>query len=230
MFVYLFSYPPPKKMPEVVPVVFYHGTEDWNSPLETRKLIEQAADGEACHIPRFKPLFYDLNLIENYRLRGSVQTVVGLVCLKYLRRKFTEEVVRILVEEIRRLPAGSDLAKAIYSALAMVKERGEIEEFLERAREMRYTDIEEGVMTFAQEVREEGIHLGEKRGLEKGETLGKIKDKQEIVKRLLNRKLDLSEEEAARIDGIEDFEALDAALDEIIDAEDKQKVLERLGL
>jgi predicted transposase YdaD len=24
--------PPPEKMPEVVPVVFYHGTEDWNSP------------------------------------------------------------------------------------------------------------------------------------------------------------------------------------------------------
>jgi len=226
MFVYLFSYPPPKKMPEVVPVVFYHGTEDWNSPLETRKLIEQAAGGEAGHIPRFKPLFYDLNLIENHRLRGSVQTVVGLVCLKYLRRKFTEEIVRILVEEVRRLPAGSDLAKAIYSALAMVKERREIEEFLERAREMRYTDIEEGVMTFAQEVREEG----EKRGLEKGETLGKIKDKQEIVKRLLNRKFGLSEEEAARIDGIEDFEALDAALDEIIDAEDKRNVLKKLGL
>ena len=129
-------------------------------------------------------------------------------------------------QAVRRLPAGSDLAKAIYSALAMVKERREIEEFLERAREMRYTDIEEGVMTFAQEVREEG----EKRGLEKGETLGKIKDKQEIVKRLLNRKFGLSEEEAARIDGIEDFEALDAALDEIIDAEDKRNVLKKLGL
>ena len=85
-------------------------------------------------------------------------------------------------------------------------------------------------MTFAQEIREEGIHLGEKRGLEKGETLGKIKDKQEILKRQLRKKFGLSEEEAARIDGIEDFEALDAALDEIIDAEDKQKVLERLGL
>jgi len=95
---------------------------------------------------------------------------------------------------------------------------------------MRYTDIEEGVMTFAQEVREEGIHLGEKRGLKKGETLGKIKEKQDIVKRQLRKKFGLSEEEAAQIDRIEDIEALDAALDEIIDAEDKRNVLEKLGL
>src|SRR6056297_2173620 len=136
------------------------------------------------------------------------------------------EIIRILVEEVRRLPADSDLAKAIYRVLAAVKERREIEEFLEHARKMRYTDIEEGVMTFAQEVREEG----EKIGLEKGETLGKIKEKQNIVKRQLRKKFGLSEEEAAQIDRIEDFEALDGALDEIIDAEDKQTVLDKLGL
>jgi hypothetical protein len=70
-------------MPEVVPVVFYHGTKEWSSPLEARQLIEQAAGGEAGHSPRFKPRFYDLNFIENHRLRDSVQTVVGLVFLKY---------------------------------------------------------------------------------------------------------------------------------------------------
>ncbi|MFP4180864.1 MAG: hypothetical protein ACLFSA_12500 [Spirochaetaceae bacterium] len=62
-------------------------------------------------------------------LRGSVQTVVGLVFLKYLRRKFTEEILRVLVEEVRRLPADNYLAKAIYRALAAAKERREIEDF-----------------------------------------------------------------------------------------------------
>jgi hypothetical protein len=189
---------------------------------------------EAIHIPRFNALFYDLNLVENHDLIGSVQTVVGLVVLKYIRKKFTREIVRILVDQVRRLPADSELAKAVYSVLAAVKERREIEEFLARAREMRYTDIEEGVMTFAQEVREEGekrgLEKGEKRGLEKGETLGKIKDKQEIVKRQLRKKFGLSEDEAEAIDRIDNTQALDAALDEIIDAEEKQQVLEKLGL
>ena len=79
---------------------------------------------------------------------------------------------------------------------------------------MRYNEIEGDVMTFAEaKVRE-----------------GKLKDKQEIVKRLLHRKFGLSDDEAGRIDRIEDLDALDAALDEIIDATDKGQVLEKLGL
>ncbi|MFP4490058.1 MAG: hypothetical protein ACLFNZ_01170, partial [Spirochaetaceae bacterium] len=64
----------------------------------------------------------------------------------------------------------------------------------------------------------------------KGETLGKLEEKQEIVKRQLSRKFGLSREEAEEIDRIENPQALDAALDEIIDAADKRQVLEKLGL
>jgi hypothetical protein len=39
-----------------------------------------------------------------------------------------------------------------------------------------------------------------------------------------------SEEEATGIDRIEDLEALDAALDEIIDADEKRQVMEKLGM
>jgi len=46
----------------------------------------------------------------------------------------------------------------------------------------------------------------------------------------LDRKFGLSEEKAAEIDRIEDLEALDAALDEIIDAEEKRQVMEKLGM
>ena len=66
--------------------------------------------------------------------------------------------------------------------------------------------------------------------LNEGREEGTLKDKQEVIKRLLNRKFDLSDEEAARIDRIEDLEALDAAIDEIIDAEEKRQVMEKLGL
>ena len=229
---------PPQKMPEVVPVVFYHGTERWKSPLETERLIdrltshdpESAVGSEAEHIPRFTPIFYDLREIEDQRLLGSVHTVVGLVCLKYIRRKFTEEIARTLIESIRRLPPESGLAKAIYTALAAAKEREEINLFLAKARELRYTEVEEGVMTFAQEVREEGLKEGIKVGIREGETLGKMEDKQEIVKRQLSKKFGLSQDEAEAIDRVDDLAALDAALDEIIDAAEKRQVMGKLGL
>ncbi|MFP4619575.1 MAG: hypothetical protein ACLFMZ_12090 [Spirochaetaceae bacterium] len=57
-----------------------------------------------------------------------------------------------------------------------------------------------------------------------------MEEKQEIVKRQLSRKFGLSREEAEEIDRIENPQALDAALDEIIDAADKRQVLEKLGL
>ena len=77
-------------------------------------------------------------------------------------------------------------------------------------------------MTFAQELREEGLQAGE--------ALGKLEDKQEIVKRQLSRKFGLSTAEAEQIDHVTNLDALDAALDEIIDATDKGQVLEKLGL
>jgi len=55
-------------------------------------------------------------------------------------------------------------------------------------------------------------------------------DKQEIVKRLLHKKFGLTGEEAGRIDRLEDLDALEATLDEIIDATEKGQVLEKLGL
>jgi hypothetical protein len=69
-------------------------------------------------------------------------------------------------------------------------------------------------MTFAQEMRQEG----------------KLSEKHEIVKRQMSRKFGLTEGEAEEIDRIEDFAALDAALDEIIDATEKRQVMEKLGL
>ena len=103
-------------------------------------------------------------------------------------------------------------------AVAETKGEEEIESFLAKAREMRYNEIEGDVMTFAEAKVEEGIHKG------------KLKEKQEIVKRQLNRKFGLTGEEAGRIDRIEDLGALDAALDEIIDATEKGQVLDKLGL
>ena len=199
-----------------MPVVFYHGTERWNSSLQTADLISCTEERE--HIPRFKPLFFDVSRMEEGTLRGAAETVVALVFFKYIRRKFTEEVVRVLLEQLARLPAGSELLQTLERAVAETKGEEEIESFLAKAREMRYNEIEGDVMTFAEAKLEEGIHKG------------KLKEKQEIVKRQLHRKFGLSEDEAGRIDRLEDPDALDAAIDEIIDATEKGQVLEKLGL
>jgi hypothetical protein len=106
--------------------------------------------------------------------------------------------------------------------VAEVKSEEETDRFLAKAREKGYTEIEEDIMTFAEAKLKEGR--------EKGLQEGTLKDKRDVVKRQLRKKFGLSEDEAARIDCIENLEALDAALDEIIDAGEKRQVMEKLGM
>ena len=71
-------------------------------------------------------------------------------------------------------------------------------------------------MTFAQEM------------LEKGVEKGSLESRRETLARLLDRKFGLTVAERERISSCDDQAALDAALDEILDAETKAQVLAKL--
>ena len=68
----------------------------------------------------------------------------------------------------------------------------------------------------------------ETRGREKGREEGRVTDKQDVLIRQLSRKFDLSNAERQKIRGVEDPDRLDAALDEVVVAETKEAVLEKL--
>ncbi len=63
----------------------------------------------------------------------------------------------------------------------------------------------------------------------KGREEGRVADKQDVLIRQLSRKFGLTDAERQRIRGVEDTERLDAALDELVVAETKEAVLEKLG-
>jgi hypothetical protein len=66
------------------------------------------------------------------------------------------------------------------------------------------------------------------RGREEGRQEGRITDKQDVLIRQLTRKFGLADAERQRIRGVEDTAALDAALDELVVADTKEAVLEKL--
>ncbi|MDZ7794880.1 MAG: hypothetical protein U5P10_14670 [Spirochaetia bacterium] len=59
---------------------------------------------------------------------------------------------------------------------------------------------------------------------------GRIEALQDSLKRLIKKKFGLETEESVKINQIKDPAKLEAALDEILSAETKQQVLEKLGL
>jgi hypothetical protein len=81
-------------------------------------------------------------------------------------------------------------------------------------REMNYRDMEEDIMTREQRLLKEGRAEG----------------LQDSLKRQIKKKFGLETEESVKINQVKDSKKLEAAIDEILTAETKQQVLEKLGL
>jgi predicted transposase/invertase (TIGR01784 family) len=210
-----------KRLPKVVPLLLYHGSRRWRYALSLESHIE--GKREDAHTPRFTPILYDLRNVRRERVSGAVHTAVGLLCLKYIQQRFSRKIVRLLLDELHRLPQDERsrrYTEAFYAAIVRLKEQEEIDLFVAQARAMRYRDSEEAVMTYGEKLLKEGLE----KGLEKG----KLREKQEVLRRLMSKKFELSHEEASVIEHTEDIHALDAALDEIVMAESKEQVLEHL--
>jgi hypothetical protein len=91
-----------------------------------------------------------------------------------------------------------------------------------------------------QEIRRQHLHEGEDRymtiadslrakGMQEGLRRGALRSKQQVLTRLIGRKYGITPEERARIESTTDAEALDRALDAIVDGESKHTVLRKLG-
>lgn len=208
---------------EIVPVVVYHGSKRWRHTVQVADLVAPSG-AHRMHIPRFEPILVDLAEVPEEQLRGSIQTVTGLLFLKYIKQRITARIGRTLLEVMRRAaddPQASELAAICYQVYVQVKERREMELLQTLARAKRYAVVREDVMTYAEELLREGLE----QGLEQGE----LRDKQQVLVRQVIKRFGLSDAERERIESCEDRDALDAALDEFAVAQAKEAVLAKLG-
>ena len=206
------------RLEEIVPVVVYHGSRKWRQSLQIADLV-QTARVNAPHIPHFEPIRVNLADLPEDRLQGSLQTITGLLFLKYIKQRMTARIARTLLEVMRRAvedPQASELAAICYQVYVQVKERSEMELLQTLARENRYAEVREDVMTYAEELVQEGLERGE------------LQEKQHVLIRQMAKRFSLSDAERERVESCEDRDALDAALDEIVVAESKEAVLAKL--
>ena len=202
-------------MPEIIPVILYHGSPSWNYPKQFSEQID-SMDRNAKHLFRFEPFFIRLQAYRDEQFTGSLKTVVGLLVLKYLSRRLDGKAARRLVETMyREGPVPLYLREfydKCYRALFLVKEQKEYTLLLGELDKSGYTEEKERAMTYAE--------AAEKRGIQKGE--------HKTLIRLLDRKFGLSEEEKELVRSTEELEKIEAALDEILEAETKEHVLAHL--
>ncbi len=188
--------------------------------LQMLRYVVATHDTTTAHIPHFEPIRANLAHLSEERFLGSVQTITGLVFLKYIKQRMTAGIARTLLEVMRRAvedPQASELAAICYQVYVQVKERSEMELVQTLARENRYAEVREDGMTYAEELVQEGLERGE------------LQDKQRVLIRQLAKRFGLSDPEREQIESCEDRDALDAALDEIVVTQAKEAVLAKLG-
>ncbi len=197
------------KLPEVIPVLFYHGIGQW---IRSRT-VQDLFTVEGPHIPTFEPIFVDMVRMDKSELHGTARVLLSLLFLKYIKKQFTEEIVRLLLEYMAGIPQDDPFRELFYSTLFDVKADYDVQLFGKFSKKAPYKAIREEMMTYS----EARIHEGE------------IKSKQETLIRLINRKYGITDEERTLIMSIHDPDILDAALDEFAVSDEKATVLAKLG-
>jgi len=141
--------------------------------------------------------------------------------LLYLKAEGQDKnMLKILLENDEDLKSAHEMYKAFNSndklrsyALSREKAENDRKHFL-------YMATKQGL--------EEGLEKGLKEGREEGREEGSLKEKHNVLIRQIEIKYGLSDDERKHIFSVTDFNKLDAALDGVVLAQDKENILKFL--
>ncbi|MBX2999875.1 MAG: Rpn family recombination-promoting nuclease/putative transposase [Caldilineaceae bacterium] len=173
----------------IVPLVFYQGKSSWRYSTEFADLFGE--DGrDHVFIPRFAHLLIDQSGLSPEQIQGGLKAQVA----QLLMMAAYHEPVRALLDQAAKLLAqvaktgGIDYVSIFVVYLVATQERRIVQEFAETVR--RYeTNVGGAMLTYAEELRQEGRQEGEQKGRQEGRQegllIGEIKGKIETIENLL---------------------------------------------
>ncbi len=216
------------KLPAVLPLLFYTGEKNWNVPFRLEELIRG-------YLPdRYIPHFEYYPIIINDYSDETLFEINNLISAIMVMSKGSDGWE--LQEKIKRL--GSCLKQEHKDDLRMftgwlVQLLSEKEPLPEIDGIFRRKDgggmIVEAAKHLTQIWMQQGIEQGFEKGIEKGIEKGGLKDKHEVLIRLLDLKFGLEGDEKERIRKVQSPGLLDSALDAVVLSDDKMSVLKILN-
>lgn len=171
--------PKAKKLPGIIPVLFYHGKEGWNVSVHFQDLLDEP-EFTFEFVPKFKYLLRDFSPMSDEQIRGSIMLRLFLMIAgKIFSPGFPEEFDKIapLISELARKKTGMEYIETalryVYNVVD-AKDSGTIETKVINALDQ---DRGKDMTTIAEKFRMEGEIIGK----EKGEIKGKIETYQELL-------------------------------------------------
>jgi predicted transposase/invertase (TIGR01784 family) len=157
-----------KKLPAILPFVFYHGKQKWHINKYFKNIVEQSLPEE--YIPNFKYYLNDLSKYTEDTIKGKSKLKLSLLTMKYI---FEKDVAHILVEnknkdisEYLGTKQGSELFKKILIYILSNQDL-ELEEVKEIIKKSDIKNKEEVMVTTAERLIYQGYEQGEQEGIQK---------------------------------------------------------------
>lgn len=167
------------RLPEIIPILFYHGKDPWTVSPRFQGLIVEPALMPACR-PRFEHVVRDLSAFSDAEIKGNISVRLFLsVMRRVFSPDFSQHLDRMLplFAELSSKRMGMQYLETVLRYIYSVRDDIDPEETEKKLIQVIDEDKKEGVMTVAERLRREG----EIRGEERGEVRGKIKLCQELL-------------------------------------------------
>ena len=166
--------PEQSELPLILPVVFYQGASAWCHATEFADLFP-AGEREHSFLPRFAHYLIDQSELTPEAVQGGLKARVAQLLLMAAYRAQVQEALRLAAPLMAQLThtGGVNYVAVFVLYLAATQERRIVNEFAAEVR--RYAPGTGGdMLTYAEELRQEGKLEGKLEGRKEGEIKGKV--------------------------------------------------------
>jgi predicted transposase/invertase (TIGR01784 family) len=191
------AHPNAKTLPMIIPIVMYHGTSRWPEARSFEDLIDVPTGmrRDESYLVRFTYLLYDLSKISDEELReGAMWTALAklaAMCLKHARPRanFIQIFQRWLdvVHEVTKAPNGLEALAQVLRYILEVNEHVGPEALLALLEPEIRPEAKEAIMTYGQQLREQGIQQGIQQGIEQARQQHRQRS-QDLLRRMLQQR------------------------------------------
>lgn len=171
-----------KKLPAVMPMLFYHGKGQYPYSL---RLIDCFEDPEFAEEHFFNdPLTIDLNLMSNEEIYEHKKLAFLEIVQKHIFTRDLEYIADHIAELVKITRPEHDLFNSLIYYMLLKGEAANVNSVIEKLKTIE--DYEEDVMNAAQQLKQQGLQ----QGLQQGREEGRHEEDLVIARRMLARGTD----------------------------------------
>ncbi len=159
-----------RRLPIIVPMLFYHGETTWSGKPRFAEMFAGPVDRFKQYVPDFEYVLFDFSPHSNEEIRGQVLLRAALMLMRHV---FDPGVHDRLPEILKLILDVSETKSGLRAVETMLRYLFNevpdltVEKVKNMAEKHFAKEKKEVVMTVAEQLRKEGIDIGERRGARK---------------------------------------------------------------